>query len=195
MTTIQDVADQINAKLDQINQNTAAEVTTSNAIKGEIAVTNTYLANIENTLGIDLANISQGIYVVTELQKVEIAYLDYMRRQNDTIICLLENNNDLLCGITRKFTKLLDLTSQQLTLVRKLEGIEERAHAAEAADYDRLLALKSEIEECCPPEQPPPEPCPPACDKPGFRVPDPKVDWKPLDTPRGGSPSAGQKLG
>lgn len=193
MPSIQDIADQLNAKLDQINQNTASEVTVSTAIKNEIAVTNTHLANIEGILGVDLANISQGIFVLEEIGMIELTYLDYMRRQNDTMICLLQNSNEMLCGITRKFTKLLDLTTQELQLMRKMEGIEERVHSPEAADYDRLQALQAEMEECCPPDEPPIEPCPPPCERPSFRQPAPlNTDWRPLPTPTGKGTGGGR---
>jgi hypothetical protein len=192
MPSIQDVADQINAKLDLINQNTtntaqntANTVAVAQDIKNEMVQANNRLNAIDNDLLTGFANLSQGLFAISELQKVSIALLDANRQQNDTIICLIENSNELLCGITRKLTRQLDLSAATLTSVNRIEGIAERSHAGEAADYDRHTALQAEIEACCPPDEERPEPCPEACEKPSFRPPSPKGrDWKPLPTPK-----------
>ena len=191
MPSIQDVADQINAKLDTISTNTASTASNTSAIKTGVNTTNTKLTGIDQTLTqIDahlqagFTNISQGIFALTELEKVAVALADQNRKQNDTIICLLEHSNEMLCGITRKLTRQLELSEGILRSTRRIEGIEERVHPGEAADYDRLGVLNGKIEECCPPERPPLEPCPDACPKSDYRPVSPKgQDWKPLPTP------------
>ena len=83
---------------------------------------------IQNTtLAAGFANLSQGLQVLSELQKMTIILLDHQRQQNDTIICLLENNNEMLCGITRKFTRQLELSEAQAESLDRIEGISERA--------------------------------------------------------------------
>jgi hypothetical protein len=185
MPTIQDIADQVNAKLDSIIQNTSQ---TSN----HTAATNSSVKNLDSHVQIGLANLSQGLFSLIELQKVSIALQDQNRKQNDTIICLLENSNVLLCGITRKLTRQLELSEGIVCATRRIEGIEERVHAAEVTDYDRLVALNARVEECCPPEQPPLEPCPEPCGTSDYRAVNAKgQDWRPLPTPRqGGSAEA-----
>lgn len=192
MPSIQDVADQINAKLDLINQNTtntaqntANTVTVAQDIKGELIQANSRLNAIDNDLLAGFANVSQGLFAISELQMVSNALLDANRQQNDTIICLIENSNELLCGITRKLTQQLELSAATLTSVNRIEGIAERSHAGEAADYDRHTALQDQIEACCPPDEGKPEACPEACKTPKFRPFSPKgQDWKPLPTPK-----------
>ncbi|NQW09896.1 MAG: hypothetical protein HQ481_08475 [Alphaproteobacteria bacterium] len=186
MPSIQDVADQINAKLDQINQNTADTVTAAGEIKAELVQANHQLSVVDHDLQVGFANLSQGLFALSELQRLSIALQDHNRKQNDTITCLLENSNELLCGMTRKLTRQLELSEAMLASARRLEGISERANAGEAADYDRHAVLKAQIEECCPPDRPEPEPCPDACDKPGYRANPPKgQDWTPLPPPKG----------
>jgi len=196
MPSIQDVADQINAKLDNITTNTANTAANTNSIKTGVAATNTKLTGIDQKLALldvhlqaGFANLSQGIFTLTELEKVSIALAEQNRKQNDTIICLLENSNELLCGITRKLTRQLELSEATRTAVERSAAIDERVHAEEAADYDRLNALQDKIEVCCPPPKRPSEPCPEACAKPDYVPPRPKgLDWKPLPIPKDQQP-------
>lgn len=184
MPSLQDIADQANAKLDTIINNTSA--TAQNT-----AATAQYTAAIDQHLQVGFANLSQGLFLVTELQKVANALLDQNRKQNDTIICLLENSNELLCGMTRKMTRQLAVSEATLKLVDRLEGVTARAHPAEAGDYDRDAAMQAKIEVCCPPPKPPLEPCPEACPKLPFQGVDPKGGgWQPLPTPRGDPPKS-----
>lgn len=191
MPSIQDVADQINAKLDQITVNTGATAANTADIRSQMVQANSRLDMIDTTLNAGFANLSHGLFLVTELQKVSILLLDHHRQQNDTIICLIENTNDLLCGITRKITQQLEISDDTRRLVDRLEGVSSRVHASEAGDYDRHQALQDQIEECCPPEQQPLEPCPEACPRPGFKPVKPKGgDWAPLQRPKD-SPKSG----
>ena len=98
MPSIQDVADQINAKLDEINQHTAATVSR--------------LHTLDADLDAGLGNLADGLLAIWELQKVANAVLEHQSDQNDTIICLLTNANELLCGMTRKLTLQLELSEQ-----------------------------------------------------------------------------------
>jgi hypothetical protein len=171
MPSIQDIANQINAKLDQINNNTAATVAVGNGIR--------------NDLQEGFASLSTGLFAIWELQKVANSLLDHQTRQNDTIICLLKNSNELLCGITRKLTRQLDMSEGLLTSVRRLEGIAERSEAEAAGDFDRMAEMQKSLLQCCPPEPVEAEPCPEDCPAPTSVRLDPKgQDWKPLPPPR-----------
>lgn len=191
MPSIQDVADQINARLDQISthtsntaQNTADNLNVSIDIRSELQQVNNRLAQINNTLDQGFANLSQGIFALVQLQIVSIHILDHQRRQNDTIICELVNNNNLLCDIKRKLANQIRLDEQTLESTQRLEGIIERVNCCEAADYDREVEMMKKLEKCCPPEQPPEEECPERCAVPGFDPRQPQgLDWKPLPTP------------
>jgi cysteinyl-tRNA synthetase len=192
MPSIQDVADQINAKLDNITTHTSNTAANTNAIKTGVNTTNTKLTGIDQKLALidahlqdGFVNLSQGIFALTELGKASLVMQEHHRKQNDTIICLLENSNEMLCGITRKLTRQLELSESILIATARIAAIEERVHAGEAADYDRHNDLRDKIELCCPPPKRPPEPCPEACPKSDFTPPRPKgQDWKPLSGPK-----------
>lgn len=184
MPSIQDVADQINARLDQIQTNTANTAQNTADIRNELVQTNNRLTQVNNTLVAGFANISQGIFALLQVQLAALGLLDHNRQQNDTIICELANSNDLLCNIMRKLGRQVRLSEASLKSVVRIEGIIERTHCCEAGDYDRNLKLVEKIEECCPPEEVPEEPCPERCRVPVFRDRQPTgQDWKPLPTP------------
>jgi hypothetical protein len=166
MPSIQDVADQINAKLDEINQHTADTVSR--------------LDTLDADLDAGLGSLAEGLLAIWELQKVTNAVLEHQSDQNDTITCLLTNANELLCGMTRKLTRQLELSERQLTSLRRVEAIEERVHAEAAGDYDRQAELEAKLLACCPPEEPPVEPCPEPCPVPKESPYKPKGQgWKP----------------
>ncbi len=192
MPSLQDVADQINAKLDQITNNTAATFT---AVQGVDATTQAGFATlhgdlqaVENritavgaTLHADLLNLGHGLFAVLEVQRSALAELTHHSAQNATIICLLENANELLCGMTRKMTDQLTIAAATAESVDRLEGIAERVHSAEAADFDRQAAIKAELAACCPPDEPEPERCPDSCPVPKHRPRRPDgQDWTPV---------------
>ncbi|MGH8479486.1 MAG: hypothetical protein ACREXK_07930 [Gammaproteobacteria bacterium] len=192
MPSIQDVADQINARLDQVAtntantaQNTADNLAVSQDIHNELVHANSRLSQIDNTLGTGFANVSQGLFALIQVQLVALDLLDHNRKQNDTIICELVNSNELLCNIMRKLGHQLRLSEASLKSIERVEGITERVHCCEAADYDRNRALIRQMKECCPPEPIPEEECPEVCKAPIFRERQPTgQDWKPLPTPQ-----------
>jgi hypothetical protein len=185
MPSIQDVADQINARLDQINTNTSNTATNTANIHNDLVQTNNRLNQVNNTLTAGFANISQGIFALLQVQLAALGLLDHNRQQNDTIICELANSNNLLCNIMRKLGHQLQLSEASLKSVLRIEGIVERVHCCEAADFDRDLELIKKMEECCPPKKRPEEPCPERCSVPPFRERQPTgQDWRPLPAPR-----------
>ena len=104
--------------------------------------------------------------------------------QNDTMICILEHiskNTCLLLNEAHEQTGLQKTIRNSTSLLADLYA----ATLAEAAlTRQREEALRKQIEECCPPEVPPP-PCDyAACPAPGPLGPPPKVDPKqPGDRP------------
>lgn len=196
MPSLQDVADQINARLDQVSthtantaQNTADLLVVSQNIRNELDEANGRLGQIDNTLLAGFANVSQGLFALIQVQLAALDLLDHHRKQNDTIICELTHSNQLLCNLMRKTGQLVSLDEASLVAVQRIEGIEARAHADEAGDFDRDLEMRRRIERCCPPPTPPLEPCPESCKVPTYKERQPPGrDWKPLPEPREPNP-------
>lgn len=184
MPSLQDVADQINAKLDQIITNTAQSVTIGGQIRTELQNLNSQVATLDADVRQGFGNLAGGLFAIWEVEKAELAELRHHTDQNDTVICLLRNTNDLLCGITRKLTTEIEISQSIADAVQRIEGIAERVDPAAAADFDRLAQLRAELAECCPPEPPQPEPCPEDCPTRSFEPYDPTgQDWEPLPEP------------
>lgn len=192
MPSIQDVADQINAKLDTINTNTANTAGNTDLIhdvakdiRTGINQVNSELNQANSTLSAGFANVSQGLFAIHELQKATFQLLDHHREQHDTIICELINSNQLLCAITNQLAEQLRLSDRMDDALARLEGIAMRVYAAESGDYDRHQLLQADIDACCPPERPRPEQCPEPCEQADFRQPKPKGQkWEPLPKPK-----------
>lgn len=180
MPSIQDVADQVNAKLDTIQQNTGQTVAVGNGIRSDLATANATLDRIDSDLNAGVAALASGLLAIWETQKATNSILEFQSRQNEAIMCLLRDANELLCGITRKLTREVDLSEQTLASSRRIEGIAERTEAAAAADYDRHLEMKQDLAACCPPPETPMEPCPEGCESPRGKTYQPKgQDWRP----------------
>lgn len=192
MTSIQEVADQINAKLDSITTNTSQSVTIEHQIEGELATISNQVLVLDGHLQSGLANVADGLFAIWEVDKAQLVELRTHTEQHDAVICLLTNTNELLCGITRTLSRQLELTRSIDTSLHRVEGIAERTEADAAGDYDRLQALTGRVERCCPDEQTPPEPCPEACKVPDHRPYRPAGQgWKPQhpdDKAGGGDP-------
>lgn len=191
MASIQDVADQINARLDLIAtstsdtaQNTANNVAVSESIRDQLIEVNNRISQLDARLATGFANLSQGLFAILEVQRAALILLDHHRRQNDTIICELVNNNELLCTIMRRSGEQVRLLETSTTSIQRIEGILEFTHCAEAAEYDRHREVIRRVEECCPPKPIPKEDCPDSCETPVHRAPDPAgQEWEPLPTP------------
>lgn len=185
MPNLQDVADQINARLDQVATNTANTADNTADIRNELVQVNSRLLQIDNTLATGFSNLSQGLFALIQVQIIAAGLLDHNRKQNDTIICELANSNELLCRILRTLGRQLRVGEAAQASLARIEGIDERVHALEAADIDRHRALLDEVQACCPPEPPPQEPCPDVCPPPVYRDRQPSgQDWKPLPPPQ-----------
>jgi len=182
---IQDIANQANAKLDTLIANTADIVAETAKLEPKIDLTNSRLQQIDATLAAGFSNLGGGLFAILEVERATLAAELQQIRQNDTIICLLENADTLLCGITRKLNLQLALSERIALASERIEGISERAHCCEAGDYDRDQKRKAQIEQCCPPPAPPIEACPESCPKHPFTPGEPKgQNWKPLPSRR-----------
>jgi len=180
MPSIQDVADQINAKLDSIVSSTAQNATISAEIRDEVQTLNSRVSTLDAHLQAGVATLAGGLFAILEVGRAQLDEARHHTAQNDTIICLLENANELLCGITRKLTTEIELTRTIKDSTKRLEGIAERVEPGAAGDYDRALAALKRLEECCPPPRKEPERCPERCEVPKPSPYHPKgQDWRP----------------
>ena len=185
MPTLTEIANQVNNKLSQIDTNTQSTASTAGLIKGDTADIKNSLTTLNTNVQTGFANLGSGIAVVIDQQKVTNNLLDFNRQQNDTIICWLVNIADLLCRILHRLNTQVVLQTSMDDSLRQIKETLELVHGTETIEVFKRRELKRQIEKCCPPEEPKPEPCYEPCRIPDFRPFDPRnPDFKPLDPPR-----------
>ena len=184
MPSLQDVADQINAKLDQLITNTAQTTVVTGQVRDQLADLNNRVAALDADLRAGFADLADGLFAIWEVEKASLVESRHHSDQNDTVICLLRNTNELLCGITRKVTTEIGIGREISAATRRLEGIAERVEPAAAGDYDRLRQVSDRLAECCPSEPGEPEPCPDQCPEHSYERYQPRgQDWTPQRPP------------
>ena len=109
-------------------------------------------------------SLSTGFERLIELGSYTNQALFHLSEQNDTIICILEHISKQTCALLNQAA---EQTEQQKQIARdtsRLADLYAATHAEAALQRERELALKAEIEACCPPPKPQPpcsyEPCP-----------------------------------
>src|SRR5580692_1952439 len=180
MPSLQDVANQILAVLNQVQVNTAASAATEVQIQADTAAIGAKLDTIESTLQTGFQSMEQGLFSSLQQELETNSLLLAEVAQNKTIICWLTNIADVLCRIMRKTNTEVELQTDMREMLEHLEKIEELVHAEAAVQVHREERLETKIEACCPPPQVPPEPCYEPCISPEITIYKPEGgDWRP----------------
>ena len=138
MPSLQDVANQILAVLNQVQTNTAASAATEVQIKGDTADIKTKLDTIESTLQSGFLSMEQGLFAILQQELETNSLLISEVAQNKTIICWLTNIADVLCRIMRKTNTEVELQTDMREMLEHLEKIEELVHAEAAVQVHRV---------------------------------------------------------
>ena len=180
MTTLADIANQINNTLSQINTNTQDTATTAGQIKGDTADIKNRLDALKASLDAGIVVLAGGLFAIHESQKQANVLLEDNVEQNQSIICWLHKQADLLCGISHRLDTQIAIQTQTRDAAIKQEKIIELVHARETLEVDRLAELQQALLKCCPPPPVKPEPCFEPCPEPKLRRYDPRgQDWTP----------------
>lgn len=145
-----------NGKLDVLN---TTAIAIDDDIKTLIVSTNAVKSSVDEVVG----EVGQLITIDTVIRDAVIHTI----KQNDTIICLLTQIADHTCRILNQSvlqTGLQTIVARDTTTLSDLYSV---THAEAALIRERELALKRQIEECCPPDVAPPACQPQACPDPG----------------------------
>jgi hypothetical protein len=97
-----------------------------------------------------------GINQLVAQQSFANGVLVHEVRQNETIICLLKQIADNTCRLLNESHVQTGLQQTIATDADTLAALYSVTHAEAALVRERELALKKEIEACCPPRQPEP---------------------------------------
>lgn len=125
-----------------------------------VAATN----QVNTTLANGLATIESGISQLITLAQYEDLALAHISKQEDTIICQLDQIAKLLCALLNQSTLQTGLQGGILAADNNLTDMYASVNPEAALDLERRRRLQQEIEACCPPRQIEPvcpyEPCP-----------------------------------
>jgi hypothetical protein len=128
-------------KLDQVNANLHDVKTATDAVR--ITLNATLIAGFNKLVTI-------GDYTNQALA--------HQSKQNDTIICSLDHIARNTCELLNQSAIQTMLQTEMQTSLAALADMYATTHPEAALERERLLALKAQVEKCCPPPRPEP-PC------------------------------------
>jgi hypothetical protein len=185
MPSLSDVANQINATLTQININTQNSAQTELAIKGDTADIKARLDAIKNSIDNNTSVLANGLFAILEQLRLSNVLLQDNVNQNQTLICLAETTDDLLCRILHEVQKDSVIQTTIRDAVTDMDEVLDLVHASQALEVERQRRLQAEIDACCPPVVPPPEKCFDPCAEPNVQNYTPRgQDWTPPAQPQ-----------
>ncbi len=188
MPSLEDVANEIKSILEDVKTNTTTIKGHTNSIKNDAASikTNTdtiidQLNQLDTDLKNGFTNLSQGIQVLIALGMQANILSAENNEQNRTIICWLTNIANTLCDVKRNTDKEVVLQTDLSSTLHHIDDIGELVNAREAMDVANRYELEERMDECCPSEEEPVEPCFEKCASPKpTRFEPAKTDWKPV---------------
>lgn len=176
MASISEVYDELqsaNDKLDTLHADLQQVLNRLQTIQTEVT---TGFGGVIGTLNVGFAALTKGAQGLIALQSFANDVLLHHSKQNDTIICILENISKNTCNLEAEAHL---QTGLQISIEKKVSlqtEISKTVNAAVALELERMEALRRQIEECCPPTQEPPACTYVPCDAPRFGGEPPRPD-------------------
>lgn len=187
MPSINDVYNELvnaNNTLQEIHNDTVAATTATNNVRNAV---DQGLAHVVNTLNAGFVNLAQGMGALITIQEYANQALAHHSAQFDTMICDLQQISQHTCALVTEAHIQTRLQTQMSASVGMLAEFAKTEHPDAALEFDRLKALRDQIERCCPPREEPPACTFQACDapRPIGEPPRPKYDpYKAPDQPQ-----------
>jgi hypothetical protein len=188
MPSLGDVANDVLARLDDINNKLNTIKADTNVIKGDVssiknntAATVAQLGQLDTDVKIGFTNLAQGLQVLIALGMQENQLLEENNQQNQTIICWLKNIADTLCDVKHNTDQQVKLQTDIVHTLHHIDDIGELVNGTQAIEVSHRYALEKRMNECCPPEEEPLQPCFEACESPRPLHFEPvKTGWNPV---------------
>jgi hypothetical protein len=174
MPSIGDIANEAKALLEDINTNTLG---TRNNTQHII----TQLDQLNSTAQAGFTNLAQGLATLIQAQLQNNELLAGNNEQNETIICWLDRIAHVLCDIKHNTDTEVQLQIEMSATLSHIDDVLELVHSREALEVQNRYSLENRLAECCPEDEPEPQPCFTDCE--GPRLPEPvpfDLDWKPI---------------
>lgn len=191
MPSIGEMANEAKALLEDIKSNTLGTSNNTNTIISQLTQLDIKVAQVNNTAQLGFTNLAQALAVLIQLQTQNNSLLADNNKQNTTIICWLDHIAHVACDIKHNTDTEVKLQKEILAELSHLDDVLELVHAREAMEVKNQYDLEKRLDECCPKEEPVPQPCFRDCESPKLPDYTPiKTDWNPIryPTPTGGQP-------
>jgi len=181
MPSIGDIANDVEARLDDIKTYTQGTRDNTSTISHQLTQLDVKVVQVNNTAQLGFTNLAQGLAVLIQLEIQNNDLLASNDKQNQTIICWLDHIAHVLCDIKHNTDTEVKLQKNIAATLSDLDDVFDLVHAREALEVQNQQQLKKRLEECCGKEEPLPAPCFQNCEAPGLPDYHPiKPDWKPI---------------
>ena len=196
MASLENTANEVKALLEDIKTidntikgNTNTIKTDTTAIKNNTATIIGQINQVDTDLKLGFTNLAQGLQVLINIGLQSNQLLSENNKQNETIICWLNNIANTLCDVKHNTDKEVKLQTEISKTLTHLDDVNKLVNSREAMEVANLYELERKVERCCPPPEEPVRPCFEKCASPKPTRFDPiKPDWKPVDFPRPNTP-------
>lgn len=191
MPSLGDIANDIEARLDDLKTNTHGTWDNTSTIIGQLTQLELKVDQVNNTAQLGFTNLAQGLAVLIQLGMQNNDLLAANDKQNQTIICWLDHIAHVLCDIKHNTDAEVKLQKEMSATLSHLDHILELVHSRAAMEVLNQEKLEHRLEECCPKKEPVPGPCFENCAAPALPDYNPiKSDWTPIhyNRPAGSQP-------
>ena len=172
MASAQDVLNAVNGangRLDEVNNRLAG-------VHTRLDGTNARLDDVKAKLDVINTTLNWGFAQLITIGNYTNQALAQNAAQNDTMICILEHISKNTCELLNESHTQTGLQTTIKNSTTALAELYAATHAEAALTRQREEALRKQIEECCPPEVPPPSCAYQACPAPRPLGEPPRVD-------------------
>ena len=172
MASAQDVLNAVNGangRLDEVNNRLAG-------VHTRLDGTNARLDDVKTKLDLINTTLNWGFAQLITIGNYTNQALAQNAAQNDTMICILEHISRNTCELLNESHTQTGLQTTIRNSTTTLAELYAATHAEAALTRQREEALRKQIEECCPPQVPPPPCAYQACPVPRPLGEPPRVD-------------------
>lgn len=169
--------DGVNGRLDNVN----AHLVT---VEGKLDAVVTAVNAVTNAMHQVNQTLQWGFGALITIGNYTNQALYENNQQNDTMICILEHMSSNTCALLNEAHWQTELQKSIKHNTTVLADLYAATHGNAAIARERLEALRKQVEECCPPEVPPPPCTYQACPKDYRPIPQPpRIDPTPPRRP------------
>lgn len=190
MASIGEIANESKAILEDIRTNTLGTRNNTSQMVNQLNDLKAEVTHLDGTTQAGFANLAAGTGVLVQLgQQANLLSAENVE-QNTTIICWLTKIAHVLCEMKHDLDASVVEQRKMVARLAHLDSVVSLVHSRETLEVASRDTLQAEIDACCRPEPPKPQPCFEDCKSPEIRPYKPvKTDWKPIvfnqpDVPR-----------